>query len=610
MLAFARELRVNQTDAEQLIWSLLRDRRFLNLKFRRQHPVGGYIVDFYCDSLKLAIELDGSQHAKNSDYDEKRTAELRELGIETLRFWNNDVLQNTESVLEAIFQQIVKLNPALLDSSSQPYRPSPLTPLPLAGEGNIALSREGNKSIAAQNSSATHVIAMPVSRKPKADRAKQVVRLPDYEEVSKDPILYAHASRVLHLEANPGNARALVQKHGDREVWLNPPPIPLTTKEMDYVYDMPYARAPHPIYGKAKIPAWEMIRFSVNIMRGCFGGCTFCSITEHEGRIIQSRSEESILKEVEEIRDKVDGFTGIISDLGGPTANMYRIACKSEKIEQSCRKLSCVYPGICENLNTDHSALIQLYRKARAIKGVKKILIGSGLRYDLAVKSPEYVKELVQHHVGGYLKIAPEHSEENVLSKMMKPGMGAYDEFKAMFEKFSAEVGKKQYLIPYFIAAHPGTTDDDMLNLALWLKKYEFRLDQVQNFTPTPMAMATAMYHSGKNPLRKVTADSDDVPIPKNGLQRKLHKAFIRYHDPANWPMLREALKKMGRADLIGNSKKHLVPAFQPAVMGNIKQSDGTSFRAKPLPKAFNNFKNAARPVFSKPAFSKPKKAH
>jgi len=469
-------------------------------------------------------------------------------------------------------------------------------------------SAESGASCATQENGAAPILpaginAITIVRKPKADRNKQVVRLPDYEAVSQDPILYAHASRVLHLEANPGNARALVQRHGDREVWLNPPPIPLTTKEMDYVYDMPYARAPHPVYGKAKIPAWEMIRFSVNIMRGCFGGCTFCSITEHEGRIIQSRSEESILKEVEEIRDKVDGFTGIISDLGGPTANMYRIACKSEKIEQSCRKMSCVYPGICENLNTDHSALIQLYRKARAIKGVKKILIGSGLRYDLAVKSPEYVKELVQHHVGGYLKIAPEHSEENVLSKMMKPGMGAYDEFKAMFEKFSAEAGKKQYLIPYFIAAHPGTTDEDMLNLALWLKKYEFRLDQVQNFTPTPMAMATAMYHSGKNPLRKVTADSEDVPIPKNGLQRKLHKAFIRYHDPANWPMLREALKKMGREDLIGNSKKHLVPAFQPAVMGAIRQSDGSTFKSNNslpakkyggLPKSFNNMKNAA----------------
>ena len=341
----------------------------------------------------------------------------------------------------------------------------------------------------------TGVKAVQIHRKPKPDRAHQVVRLPAYEEVSKDPVMYAHASRVLHLESNPGNARALVQRHGDREVWLNPPPIPLTTKEMDHVFGLPYARGPHPAYKGAKIPAWEMIRFSVNIMRGCFGGCTFCSITEHEGRIIQSRSEASILHEIEEIRDKVEGFTGIISDLGGPTANMYRLACKDPKIEAACRKLSCVYPDICDNLNTDHSALVQLYRKARQIKGVKKILIGSGLRYDLAVRSPEYVKELVQHHVGGYLKIAPEHSEENVLSKMMKPGMGAYDRFKQMFEQFSREAGKEQYLIPYFIAAHPGTTDEDMLNLALWLKRNNFRLDQVQNFTPTPMAMATAMYH-------------------------------------------------------------------------------------------------------------------
>lgn len=445
--------------------------------------------------------------------------------------------------------------PGTIDKPIDPYEMK-------MGKADASCATEEAKADSAPLPEGTKAIT--VVRKPKADRAKQVVRLPAFEEVAMDPVLYAHASRVLHLEANPGNARALVQKHGDREVWLNPPPIPLTTKEMDYVYDMPYARKPHPIYKNAKIPAWEMIRFSVNIMRGCFGGCTFCSITEHEGRIIQSRSEESILKEVEEIRDKVEGFTGVISDLGGPTANMYRIACKSETIEKNCRKLSCVYPGVCENLNTDHSALIQLYRKARALKGVKKILIGSGLRYDLAVKSPEYVKELVQHHVGGYLKIAPEHSEDNVLSKMMKPGMGAYDEFKVMFEKFSAEAGKKQYLIPYFIAAHPGTTDEDMLNLALWLKKYDFKLDQVQTFTPTPMAMATAMYHSGKNPLRKVTADSDDVPIPKAGNVRKLHKAFIRFHDPNNWPILREALKKMGREDLIGNGKQHLIPAWQP----------------------------------------------
>ena len=408
------------------------------------------------------------------------------------------------------------------------------------------------------------VKVIQVVRKTKTDRSKQVVRLPNFEEVVDNPVLYAHASRVLHLEANPGNARALIQRHGDREVWLNPPPIPLTTKEMDYVYGMPYARKPHPSYGNAKISAWEMIRFSINIMRGCFGGCTFCSITEHEGRIIQSRSEESILKEVEEIRDKVEGFTGVISDLGGPTANMYRMACKSETIEASCRKLSCVYPGICENLNTDHSALIGLYRKARNTKGIKKVLIGSGLRYDLAVTSPEYVKELVQHHVGGYLKIAPEHSEENVLSKMMKPGMGSYNKFKEMFDRFSKEVGKEQYLIPYFIAAHPGATDEDMMNLALWLKEHDFKLDQVQTFTPTPMAMATAMYHSGKNPLRKVTHDSEEVPIPRAGGVRRLHKAFIRYHDPKNWPMLREALQRMGRSDLIGDTKKHLIPAKQP----------------------------------------------
>jgi uncharacterized radical SAM protein YgiQ len=366
--------------------------------------------------------------------------------------------------------------------------------------------------------------------------------------------MYAHASRVFHLESNPGNARALVQAHGDRDVWLNPPPLPLAMDEMDNVYDLPYARAPHPSYGKAHIPAWEMIRYSVNIMRGCFGGCTFCSITEHEGRIIQSRSEPSILREIELIRDTTKNFAGTITDLGGPTANMYRLACKDKSIEESCRRLSCVYP-------TDHSKLISLYRKARAIPGIKKILIGSGLRYDLAVRSPEYVKELVTHHVGGLLKIAPEHTEQGTLSKMMKPGIGAYDEFKRMFEKYSIEAGKKQYLIPYFIAAHPGSTDEDMLNLALWLKKNNFKLDQVQTFTPTPMAMATTMYHSRKNPLKKVTEDSEVVETARSGKMRKAHKAFLRYHHPENWPILRETLIKMGRGDLIGNGERHLVPA-------------------------------------------------
>ncbi|MCK9382965.1 MAG: YgiQ family radical SAM protein [Sulfuritalea sp.] len=406
----------------------------------------------------------------------------------------------------------------------------------------------------------------------KQARAHTAIRLPSYEQVRDDPVLYAHASRTFHLESNPGNARALVQAHGEgasrRDLWLNPPPIPLTTEEMDHVFGLPYARAPHPSYGDAKIPAWEMIRFSINIMRGCFGGCTFCSITEHEGRIIQSRSEASILQEIEDIRDKTPGFTGVISDLGGPTANMYRMACKDPKIESSCRRLSCVYPGICENLNTDHAPLISVYRKARALPGIKKILISSGLRYDLAVRSPEYVKELVTHHVGGYLKIAPEHTQEGPLSKMMKPGLGAYERFKQMFDKFSKEAGKEQYLIPYFIAAHPGTTDEDMLELALWLKKNGFRLDQVQTFLPTPLAIATAMWHTEKNPLRKVTADSEAVAVVRGGRQRKLHKAFLRYHDAENWPLLREALRAMGRADLIGPGKRHLIPAWQPAGTG------------------------------------------
>jgi uncharacterized radical SAM protein YgiQ len=272
---------------------------------------------------------------------------------------------------------------------------------------------------------------------------------------------------------------------------------------------------------------------------------------------------------VEEIRDKVKGFTGVISDLGGPTANMYRIGCKTPEIEAACRKPSCVFPGICQNLSTDHGPLVKLYRRARALKGVKKILIGSGLRYDLAVQSPEYVKELVQHHVGGYLKIAPEHTEQGPLSKMMKPGIGSYDKFKQMFEKYSKEAGKEQYLIPYFIAAHPGTSDEDMMNLALWLKRNGFRADQVQTFYPSPMATATAMYHSGKNPLRKIGRASEAVDIVKGDRRRRLHKAFLRYHDSNNWPLLREALKTMGRADLIGNGKHHLIPTYQPVTDGS-----------------------------------------
>jgi uncharacterized radical SAM protein YgiQ len=471
-------------------------------------------------------------------------------------------LRGTGFVRRALPPDAIEIDSTHLDA------PGPLNPPidPYAMEPEI---KAASKAAEAASAPAPGETVVRFVRKVKAiDRSRSVIRMPSYEQVVDDPVLYAHASRILHLEANPHNARPLVQRHGDLELWLNPPPIPLSTAEMDQVYELPYQRRPHPFYGAKQIPAYKMIRFSISIQRGCFGGCSFCSITEHEGRIIQNRSESSILKEIEIIRDTVPGFTGVISDLGGPTANMYRIACKSREIEASCRLPSCVFPEVCSNLNTDHAPLIELYRKARALPGIKKVLIASGVRYDLAIESPEYVKELAQHHVGGYLKIAPEHIQEGPLSKMMKPGVGTYYRFKELFDRYSKEAGKEQYLIPYFIAAHPGTTDEDMVELAVWLKKNGFRADQVQAFLPSPMASATAMYHSGKNPLRRVTRDSENVVVPKGLRQRRLHKAFLRYHDPENWPVLREALRRMGKARLIGNGPQHLIPAYQPPGTG------------------------------------------
>ncbi len=472
------------------------------------------------------------------------------------------VYGNAERAIVEIAHRIGAGEPpaAIRDVRGTAFLRSASEPLP---EGTVTLDASGP----GQSPEATNV-----------PRERLIVRMPSFEAVQADRALYAHASRILHLETNPGNARALVQRHGDRDVWLNATPIPLTTAEMDRVYERPYARIPHPIYKDAKIPAFEMIQHSVTIMRGCFGGCTFCSITEHEGRIIQNRSEASVLREIETIRDTSPKFTGYISDIGGPTANMYRIACKSPEIEAACRRPSCVYPKICPNLNTDHSALIGLYRKARSLPGIKKVFVASGVRYDLAAESPAYVKELATHHVGGRLKIAPEHTQEGPLSKMMKPGMASYDKFKELFDRFSREAGLEQYLVPYFIAAHPGTTDEDMLHLALWLKKNNFRADQVQAFLPSPMATATAMYHSGKNPLRRVTADAPGVESPRGMTVRRLHKAFLRYHDPKNWPILREALRRMGRADLIGRGPNCLVPAHQP---GDFAKKTGKNSGAK-----------------------------
>jgi len=501
--------------------------------------------------------------------------------------------------------------PGRLDAHINPY----LTTEEAAASQGETCSKDGAASAGAAPAQPIKLVrnAAASGRLQLPPRERSVIRLPSFEAVKRDAVLYAHANRVLHLETNPGNARALVQSHDiggvARDVWITPPPIPLSTAEMDLVFGLPYARSPHPRYadaagshdGATKIPAWEMIRFSVNIMRGCFGGCSFCSITEHEGRIIQSRSEDSVIREIEEMRDKVAGFTGVVSDIGGPTANMYRLGCKSPAIEAACRKPSCVYPGICPNLITDHNPLIKMYRRARALKGVKKILVSSGLRYDLAVQSPEYVKELVTHHVGGYLKIAPEHTEGGPLSKMMKPGIGSYDRFKQLFDKYSTEAGKQQYLIPYFIAAHPGTSDEDMMNLALWLKANGFRADQVQTFYPSPMATATAMYHSGRNPLKGLSRDAakpelmEKVDVVRSEKRRRLHKAFLKYHDAKNWPLLRDALQAMGRADLIGNGKRHLVPTYQPA--GTAPPVPGhAAAGAKPGATQATGIKNAAAP--------------
>ena len=408
------------------------------------------------------------------------------------------------------------------------------------------------------------------------------INLPTFEQVKENKMLYAHASRIFHQEVNPTSAKALMQKHGNRAIWLNPPATPLEESEMDGVFGLPYARVPHPSYGNAKIPAYDMIKTSINIMRGCFGGCTFCSITEHEGRIIQSRSQQSIIDEIEDIKLKVPGFTGVISDLGGPTANMYKLRCKSEKAEATCRKPSCVWPTICGHLDTDHTPTIELYRAARKVPGIKKILIASGVRYDLAIEDPEYIKELATHHVGGYLKIAPEHTEEGQLNKMMKPGMGSYDKFKELFDHYSKLAGKKQYLIPYFISAHPGTTDMDMINLAMWLKENDFKLDQVQNFYPSPLANATTLYHTEINSLRNVKRNSESVSIPKGTIQRRLHKAILRYHDPENWPIIREALTKMGLDKvLIGSKATCLVPKETRAEALSRKANKGRSMTFK-----------------------------
>lgn len=377
--------------------------------------------------------------------------------------------------------------------------------------------------------------------------------LPSYDAVKDGGPEFSRMSGMFQKETNPGNGRPLIQAHGAEAVYFNPPAIPLSTELMDELYDLPFVRAPHPSYSD-NIPAFETVKHSIVTMRGCFGGCSFCSITEHEGRVIQSRSEASVLREIRELR-RMDGFSGVITDVGGPTANMYQMTCKDPAIEKACRRLSCVHPGVCENLVTDHTPLVSLLRKVRKEKGVKRAFIASGVRYDLAERSPEFVEELAAHHTGGQLSVAPEHVDDDVLDKMKKPGAESYERFAEMFACSSDKANKEQHLVPYYISGHPGSTMESMIDLALYLKKRGLRPRQVQDFIPTPMSMATSMYVTGLDPQSQ-----KPVFVAKSLREKRMQKALLQYWDPSQHVLAREALIKAGRGDLIGSGPRKLIP--------------------------------------------------
>ena len=385
----------------------------------------------------------------------------------------------------------------------------------------------------------------------------ETLALPSLAEVMRDRTAFARMTRVFHQETNPFNARRLTQAHGDRTLVLNPPCLPIGEAEMDAIYDLPYTRRPHPRY-REPIPAHTMIKDSVQIMRGCFGGCTFCSITMHEGRVIQSRSPRSILGEVKAIAAE-PGFKGTISDLGGPTANMYRMRCTRPEVEAVCKRLSCIHPTICKLLGTDHGPTIDLMRSARAVPGVKRVHIASGIRMDLANLDDAYVEELVTHHVGGHLKVAPEHQSDRVLALMKKPSHGEFETFAEKFRRASARAGKEQYLVPYFIASHPGSAVTDMIELAVFLKAHGYRPRQVQDFIPAPMDIATCMYHTGIDPLTM-----RPVETVKKLRDRQVQRALMQFFEPANWFVVHRALVEAGRRDLIGSGRQCLIPATPP----------------------------------------------
>jgi uncharacterized radical SAM protein YgiQ len=384
------------------------------------------------------------------------------------------------------------------------------------------------------------------------------MRLPSFEQVKADKRTFAEATRIIHVNTNPLNAQTLVQYHDRQAVVVNPPALPIAEAEMDHIYDLPYTRRPHPSYTEP-IPAYEMIKDSITIMRGCFGGCTFCSITAHQGRIMQSRSQESVLKEVRKMAADPE-FSGIISDIGGPTANMYQMRCTRPEVEARCKRLSCVHPSICKLLGTDHGPLVELMRRARTEPGIRKVLVSSGIRMDLAQLSPEYMRELATHHVGGRLKVAPEHTDPTVLATMKKPSVENFSQFAADFRKASQQAGKpKQGLVPYFIASHPGSDLHAMIDLALFLKRHGYRPDQVQDFIPAPFDIATCMYYTGLDPFTK-----RPVYVARNLRDRKLQRALMQFFKPENYFEVRKALEQAGRQDLIGSGCDALIPAQAP----------------------------------------------
>jgi uncharacterized radical SAM protein YgiQ len=391
-----------------------------------------------------------------------------------------------------------------------------------------------------------------------AGSLNDAIVLPSYEQVKSDKNAFVEATRIIHVNTNPLNAHALVQFHDRQAVVVNPPDLPLSEAEMDAIYDLPYTRKPHPIY-RQPIPAFEMIKDSVTIMRGCFGGCTFCSITAHQGRIIQSRSQESVLREVRSMAADPD-FHGVISDIGGPTANMYQMRCTRPEIEAKCKRLSCVHPTICKLLGTDHGPLIELMRRARNEPGIRRVLVASGIRMDLAQLSPEYMQELAAHHVGGRLKVAPEHTDPGVLQVMKKPDIDNFQSFAQSFEKASKKAGKpRQQLVPYFIASHPGSDVHAMIDLAVFLKRNGYRPDQVQDFIPAPFDIATCMYYTGIDPFTK-----KPVTIAKNLRDRRMQRALMQFFKPENYFEVRKALEQAGRTDLIGSGCDALIPAQPP----------------------------------------------